>query len=210
MKEEIERLIENDDWTGARSLILSACTDNPTDHWLITRLSLTYYEERDYRKALEYSRRAVELKSDCPLVLWDLAGALQMLAQHTEAIDTYDRIIRQGLRRLVHGACGEGKAWARGLIADSFYRVSVSFKALGARSMSLEAFAQHLEIRGPGCRSIYPLRTLDELRAGQIPRNKRPGLTRRCSRPVTPAIAATMRRTKQRRVKSRRAGAPGG
>jgi tetratricopeptide (TPR) repeat protein len=64
---EIESAIERDDWPGARKLIEEELAKDPDDHWLLTRLSLTYYEQFDYQKALDLSERALSIAPECPL-----------------------------------------------------------------------------------------------------------------------------------------------
>ena len=52
MSKAIESRIERNDWRGARRLIRSELRRKPRSHWLLTRLALTYYERRDYRRSL--------------------------------------------------------------------------------------------------------------------------------------------------------------
>lgn len=177
MKEtpDIESLIEVEDWPAARRAIRQGLRADPDDHWLLTRLSLTYYEERKYGKAVQHSKRALEIERRCPLALWDYAGALQMLGRHREAIKVFRKLIRRGARRIAYGLCGEGLAWANGLVADCWYRISLSYDAVGNRAWGTRAFVRHLDLRGPGCQSIYPLGQLCEELAE---RNKRPSKRR--------------------------------
>jgi hypothetical protein len=42
MKSKIEKLIDVEDWPSARKEIISEIKRHPDDHWLLTRLSLTY------------------------------------------------------------------------------------------------------------------------------------------------------------------------
>ena len=151
-------------------MLRQALKKEPRHHWLLTRLALTYYEQFRYTQALRYASRAFEYAPSCPLVLWDYAGALQMLGRHSEALDLYARIVTREIADLASGECGEGRAWARGLVADAHYRASLSLKALGNERASASAFEQCLDMRGPGCRSIY---RLDELGGGSVPK-KRP------------------------------------
>ena len=72
-----------------------------------------YYEQRRYALALKYAEKAFAEVPSCPLVLWDYAGALQMLGRHNEALDLYARIVTRGVDRIANGECGEGRAWAR-------------------------------------------------------------------------------------------------
>jgi tetratricopeptide (TPR) repeat protein len=160
MQNKIEILIDQEKWSGARKAILAALKQCPEDHWLLTRLGLTHYEERNYKKALEIEEKAVKLAPNCPLVLWDFAGSLQALERHGEAIKIYRRIILKGVDKLAYGECGEGRGRARGLIADCHYRLSISYRATGQENLSLKSFEKHLDLRGPGCYSIYPLKDL--------------------------------------------------
>src|SRR5262245_679907 len=114
----IEDLLDVERWRDARARIRLELRSRPDSHWLHTRLALTYYEERRYRLALRSSERALRLAPACPLVLWDYAGALQMLARHREALRIYSELVNRGVHRIARDECGEGIAWARGLVAD--------------------------------------------------------------------------------------------
>jgi tetratricopeptide (TPR) repeat protein len=122
----------------------------PNHHWLLTRLSSVLYERRRYASAVKYAEKAFAQMPTCPLVLWDYAGALQMLGRHEEALDLYARIVTRGVHRIATGDCGEGRAWARGLVADAHYRASISLAAIGNKLASLSAFEHCLDLRGPG------------------------------------------------------------
>jgi len=163
---QIEAAIQQDDWPTARRLIRAALRRQPDSHWLLTRLGLTYYEQRDYDRALFYEQKAYKLAPRCPLVLWDLAGTYDMLERFTEAQRIYRRLISRGISAIAFGACGEGVAWARGLIADCWYCVANIERQRGRRARAIASFRRHLALRGPGCRSIYPISQVRrELRA---------------------------------------------
>lgn len=158
MSRDIEERIQAQDWPGARRLIEARLTADADNHWLLTRLSLTYYEERDYQHALQVSKRALALAPNCPLVLWDYAGTLEMLGRYREGLSIFRRVIRRGVESIAHGECGEGVGWARGLIADCHYRTAGCYRKLKQEARSLREFEKHLDMRGPGCYSIYSLR----------------------------------------------------
>lgn len=122
---------------------------------------MTYYEERNYNKALEFDERAYKIAPNCPLVLWDYAGTLQMLHRHEESLKIFRGIISKGIDRIANGECGEGRAWARGLIADCHFRISLLYETLGNEDLSFKELDKHLSLRGPGCRSIYPLKQIN-------------------------------------------------
>src|SRR5688572_8717949 len=93
LSKRINRLFDHEKWAAARSLIERELATLPADdwtrHWWLTRLSTTYYEERNYKKARELAEQAVAIAPSCPLVLWDLAGTLDMLGDKAGAIHTY-------------------------------------------------------------------------------------------------------------------------
>ena len=160
MSKAIEAAIRSEKWKKARQLILVELKEKPDSHWLLTRLGLTYYEERSYRKSLSYSRRAMALAPHCPLVLWDYAGSLQMLGKHRMALRVYRQLLSRGVEQIAHGDCGEGRGWARGLVADCLYRQAQSYTKLGEQKAAMVAYRKHLRMRGPGCRSIYAVRAV--------------------------------------------------
>ena len=159
MGEAIEAVIADENWVLARRLINRELRRTPDDHWLLTRLSLTYYEQRNYKQALKISERALDLAPRCPLILWDYAGTLDMLGRTAEAIRIYQKIIRRGADSLAHGECGEGMAWARGMLADCYFRMGLCYGDRGNRSKATVALRKHLSLRRLGCRSIYDIRT---------------------------------------------------
>lgn len=160
METDIESLIREGRWSEARNAITAALRITPTSHWLIARLGLTYYEQRDYSRAVTFAARALEVAPRCPLALWDYAGALQMLDRHAEAVAIYQRLIRRGPLRIADDPCGEGLARSRGLIADCHLRLSDSLHELGDEAGAARQFMKHLDMRGPGCQSIYPLKEI--------------------------------------------------
>ena len=162
MTSKIERLINAEDWPAARRAVRAKLRSSPNDHWLLTRLGLTYYEERRYKQALKYSLRALEEAPNCPLALWDYAGALDMLDQDEAALNVYLLLVRRGIQQIAFGDCGEGLAWARGLIADCHYRMAHCYAALHRPKMAIKSLNSHIGLRGPGCRSIYSLAKVRE------------------------------------------------
>ncbi len=155
MSKAIEAAIRSERWKTARRLIRTELKRSPRSHWLITRLGLTYYEERAYRASLSYSRKALKLALKCPLVLRDYAGTLQMLGRHRTALRMYRTLVSRGVEQIGREECGEGRAWARGLVADCLYRLANSYKELKERKAAIDSYRKHLRMRGPGCRSIY-------------------------------------------------------
>jgi len=154
---QIEKYIEEEKWEKARKEILKELRSHKDDHWLIIRLSTTYYEEKKYKKAFELAAKALKLAPNCPLVLWDYAGTLNMLGRNIEAIKTYQKIIKKGVEKIAYEECGEGLLWAKALYTDSFYRLALCYSEIGNLKKFKEYFEKHLSSRGKGIPSIYKL-----------------------------------------------------
>jgi hypothetical protein len=161
----INELIDRDQWDEARCLILAALEDKPGDHWLLDRLSLTYYEQRRYAEAFEVIKEAYRLMPNCPGVLWDYAGTLDMLGRKKEAIRIYKRLIARGVQKIANGECGEGVDWAKGLIADCKYRLALCYRDLSDNVSALRYFYGYFSDLSQGIDSIYK----DEVDAADAP-----------------------------------------
>jgi tetratricopeptide (TPR) repeat protein len=153
----IERAIAADDWVGARRLIRHELRRKRDDHWLLTRLSHTYYEQKQYHKSLQYVVEALQIAPYCPLAIWDYAGTLDMLKRKKKALQIYQWLISWGEEKIAYGECGEGIRAARSLIADCYYRIAGIYEDRRERKKALRAYRQHLRRRKPGVQSIYPL-----------------------------------------------------
>jgi tetratricopeptide (TPR) repeat protein len=92
------------------------------------------------------------------MVLWEIAGALEMLDRQREAIAIYRRLVKRGVEKIAFGDCGEGMARARGLVADCLYRLSTCYEFLGNKLKAAKYYEQHLAVRGPGCHSTYSIK----------------------------------------------------
>lgn len=170
------QMFKEGNWKGARKVLLKLLKDYPEDHWLLTRLSVTYYEEKNYLKALEYVEKARTITSRCPLVLWDYAGTLDMLNNNEDAIRIYKRLIRRGVNRIAYGECGEGISWARSLVNDCRYRLGLIYARMGEFRLARNYLDTHIANRYLNCYSIYNLREvkkdLVDLQNNKDPRNK--------------------------------------
>jgi tetratricopeptide (TPR) repeat protein len=151
----IERLIEREQWAAARKAILAELNHEPDSHWLLTRLGLTYYEQRKYDKALEYAKRALRLQPNCPLVLWDYAGALAMLGKTRQALRVYQSLLDRGVESVAYDECGEGLDWAMALLNDCHYRMARWHEFLGDKKAAQLSYLKYLHNCSHGVASIY-------------------------------------------------------
>lgn len=150
----IERLIDAKDWATSWSSIQEELIFRPTDHWLWFTLSLTFYEERQYAKALACSRRAVELAPSCPLALWHYAGSLYMTEQADSAFAIWTVLLNMNSDEIAYGDHGEGMDQALQLINDVQYRLARFYQWSGKPDLAREAFTKYLHNRRHGVGSI--------------------------------------------------------
>jgi tetratricopeptide (TPR) repeat protein len=157
----IEKAIAVDDWPRARKMIQHELKRDPNDHWLLSRLALTYHEQRQYRRALHFDVKALQIAPYCPLAIWGYAGTLEMLDRDKEALQLFRWLVSLGEQDLAYGECGEGIRAARSLIADCHYRIARIWEGMGQRKKALTSYAEHLSRRQRGTRSIYPFREVN-------------------------------------------------
>jgi hypothetical protein len=129
-------------------------------HRLFTDLAFSAFEAGHYPASLSAASRAVASAPHCPRSLWAYACALQVTGNQAEAGAAYRHLVSLGMRRISASCCCHHKAHARGLIADSFLHLSLSLQESGHVLASKDAFEEHLDLRGPGCYSIYRLEAL--------------------------------------------------
>lgn len=153
---KIEAALAREDWEGARILIARELEKDPLNHWLLARLSTTYYEQRQYAKATQLIQEAHQLCPTCPLVLWDYAGTLDALGKSKEALKIYGQLIRQGPRSLGEAnPCGEGLEWALSLAIDCIFRAAVCWEHLGKKATALQWFHAFLNLRAEWGEGIH-------------------------------------------------------
>ena len=152
---EIEKLIARKKWSKARALIQEELVEAPTDHWLWLTLSLTYYEQKRYEKALQSSKRAVELAPDCALALWHYAGSLFMSGREDSALAIWTLLLDMDLEDVAYGECSEGMDWALQLINDVHYRVGRYYQWKKNPEQARVSFEKYLHNRAHGVGSIY-------------------------------------------------------
>lgn len=154
----IEEAVEGEDWVGARRLIRAELKSNPKDHWLHSRLALTYYEQRKYERALYWDARALQEAPYCPLAIWGYAGTLDMLGRGGESLALYRWLLSFGEEQLAYGDCGEGKARARSLLADCHYRIAGIWEKKRQWKRAAAEYERYFSKRKDGYGSIYSIR----------------------------------------------------
>lgn len=159
-----EKYFFENKFSRSREILQLILKRHPKDHWLLSRVGTTYYEEMNYSQALKYSLKAVKISPNCPLVLWNYAGALDMLGREAEAIKIWESIIKRGIEAIAYGDCGEGLVWARSLVNDCYYRIGKSYLELGKKALGQKYIQRHIDNRlQHKYKSIYDLRSVRKI-----------------------------------------------
>ena len=149
-------LIEKEDWKAARKAIRRELVDDPDNHWLLTQLGVTYYEERKYRDALKPLLAAFDLVPDCPLTLWNLAGTAVALGKPEIAIPIFAWILRSETSA-EDDSCWESDEWTAALKTDCVYRVGMCFKHMKRWNPADHCFRQYVNLLLAGMKGMYPI-----------------------------------------------------
>jgi tetratricopeptide (TPR) repeat protein len=151
----IETHLAGKKWPEARALIQEQLVFHPEDHWLWMNLGLTYHEEKEYDKAMECSKRAVQLAPDCPLALWHYAGSLDMAGRGALALPIWIMLLRMEPEQVAYDDHGEGMEWALRLLNDVHYRIGRYYQWIGRNDLAAESYHKYLHNRRHGVASIY-------------------------------------------------------
>ena len=151
----IDAAFGREEWETARTALRQELARDPENHWLLTRLAMTYYEQRDYKKALKISVTATQIAPGCPLVRWDRACILDMLNQTTTAIAEWKKLLKAGPSAIGGDECGEGVEWAQSLLNDCRYRIAFSSMDIQDYGSAVRYLRNYLVGRTRGISSIY-------------------------------------------------------
>ena len=169
----IEKAVEAEEWTLARRLIKAELRSSPKDHWLMSRLALTYYEQRNYKQSLPWDVAALQEAPYCPLAIWGYAGTLEMMGRLGESLALYRWLLSWSEERLAYGDCGEGLRRARSLLADCHYRIARICGTKRQWKRALTEYGNHLSRRKKGWSSIYPIRDVKARHAAMLGKVRR-------------------------------------
>ncbi len=154
LSNRVNLLFQQGKWVTARKLLEEEREKDPTDHWVLTQLGVTFYEQRRYQEALQLFLASLKIVRDCPLTLWNAAGALDSLARHDEAVHIYTWLLRAKTLPK-KDPCWESKGWADALKADCVYRLGRCFEHLGKREVAKHCYHQYMNLLATGIEGTY-------------------------------------------------------
>jgi len=152
--DKINGLFNRDEWDKARRLLENELQKDPINHWLLTQLGVTFYEQRRYKDALRFFVRSRAIVADCPLTLWNLAGALDAIGKPRPAITIYNWIL-QAETTSHDDPCWESAQWTEALKADAVFRLGICFEHLGRKNKAEDLYRRYLEFLLKGAEGTY-------------------------------------------------------
>lgn len=152
--DQIDDLLQRRKWKRARDLIESQLEADSNNHWLLTQLGVTFYEERKYVKALKHFKESLKMVDDCPLTLWNIAGTLDALGNPAGAARVYTQLLRSQTSS-EDDPCWESKQWTASLKADCMYRLGITLEKLGRKQRAEKCYRQYLDLLLGGVEGLY-------------------------------------------------------
>jgi tetratricopeptide (TPR) repeat protein len=145
-------------------------------------LGVTFYEQRDYEKSLNYFNTSRKIASSCPLTQWNLAGALGALGRTSQAIKTYNGLL-ESRTTFAEDACWESKEWTDAIKADCVYRLGACFERQGKKRIAEDCYRQYIDLLLVGIDGLYSMEDVTgRIRALQKSANGREGKIRKAVR----------------------------
>ena len=166
LSNRIDHLFKGCEWEKARRLLATERNKEPENHWLLTQLGVTFYEQRRYEEALTLFVESRQIVADCPLTLWNLAGTLDAIADYPKAIQIYTWLV-ENESSPDQDPCWESKSWADELKTDCVYRLGSCYQQLGKTGPAERCYHQYLNLLSMGIQGLYSvedvMRELGEL-----------------------------------------------
>lgn len=193
--DQIDRLIQGERWDKARALIERELQKEPDSHWLLTQLGVTFYEQRQYEEALELFTKSLQIVNDCPLTLWNFAGALDALGRPADAVKILMWLL-ESRTTPEEDPCWENAAWAEALKADCVYSLGVCFEHLGQKRKAEQCYRRYIDLLLAGIDGMYPFEDV-QARVRALHGGERNGSAAQLRK----AVSATLQTTRPRRAR---------
>jgi predicted Zn-dependent protease len=113
--EQIWRLFQSGAWLKARKLLEAERKKEPENHWLLTQLGVTFYEQRQYAEAHRLFLASQKIVPDCPLTLWNCTYSIDDVTGRIRALHGANGKQSNGsqIKKAVHLALAATAAKAR-------------------------------------------------------------------------------------------------
>jgi tetratricopeptide (TPR) repeat protein len=156
LNSRIDSLFQKGKWEEARRLLKREQETDPQSHWVLTQIGVTFYEQRQYEEALDFLLASREIKDDCPLTLWNLAGVLDALGKHAQSKRIFAWLL-QSKRTPKDDPCWESREWSDSLKTDCVYRLGVCCLHSGEDREAEKWFRRYVNLLVNGFNGTYSI-----------------------------------------------------
>jgi len=153
-RDNIDELLQRGNWVEARKLLKLESAEDPANHWVLTQIGVTLYEQAQYEDALKYFQDSHAIVSNCPLTLWNLAGTLDSLGKHKDAMTIYISLLEAN-QTPKDDPCWESKEWTDALKTDCVYRIGVCLQHMGKNKEARDYYRKYLTLVKNGFKGSY-------------------------------------------------------
>jgi tetratricopeptide (TPR) repeat protein len=153
---KIDDLFHQGEWEEAQRILEAERVQTPGNHWVLTQLGVTFYERHKYEAARTIFLQSLGIKDDCPLTLWNLAGTLDALGKHSDAMRVYTWLL-QCKTTAKQDPCWESQKWTDALKTDCVYRMGVCFRRLGKKQEAEHCLRQYVNLLLTGIEGTYSI-----------------------------------------------------
>lgn len=148
-------------FTEAKDLLIKEVSKYPTEYYLWTSLAQTCSGLCEYKLALEYSIRAINLCKNDVLVLYNHIGALIDNGFYKEALPYCQQILKKSVKNISHN--GEGVKWAKSIINDTLFLKAISLFNIGEYKKTQIVLKRLLSKRRRGIYSDFSKKQISRL-----------------------------------------------
>ena len=156
--EKLNLLWREQKMNDAKKLLLTELEKYPNEYFLYTSLAQTCSGLGEYASALEFSQKAINIRNDDVLVLYNHVTALIETEAYKEALSFCQQILRMSVGRIARN--GEEVKWAKSIRNDTMYLKSIALFKIGQYSQALRIMKQLLTLRQRGLYSDYSKRQI--------------------------------------------------
>ncbi len=157
----LNKLWQDGKFTEAKDLLIQEVSKYPTEYYLWTSLAQTCSGLCEYKLALEYSIRAIDLCKNDVLVLYNHIGTLVDNGLYKEALPYCQQILKKSVKNISHN--GEGVKWAKSIINDTLFLKAISLFNIGEFKKAQIVLKRLLSKRQRGIYSDFSKKQINKL-----------------------------------------------
>ena len=159
---KIKTAIEKHRWAYAEQELLKRLKAKPNDLGLLRLLRKLYWEKKDDQKAFKVAKKAYTLAPNEPMVLWGYAACMSNIYREKDAIEIYNKVLKQSERVIAKHPDIRTVRRAKGFKLDVHVRIGECYADIGDYEGALSYFKKYLKEKNKSLPSIYNITTVKQ------------------------------------------------